>query len=168
MHQKLNLKKSEKAAINRLSGGERRRLSFATEILTDPSILFFDEPTSGLDSFMAISIVESMRQLAQSGKTIIFTIHQPSSELVELIDNISLISQGRLTFLGSRSHAAEFFHSQGFICPMDYNPIDFYMKTISVSPLDKKNSLAKIEVRARVFFVSHGAIKQHFFIFFRL
>ena len=149
MHQKLNLKKSEKAAINRLSGGERRRLSFATEILTDPSILFFDEPTSGLDSFMAISIVESMRQLAQSGKTVIFTIHQPSSELVELFDDICLISEGQLVFLGNMANAATFFHSQGFFSPPDYNPIDFYIKTISVSPFDKENSLANIAVTTK-------------------
>ena len=146
MQKKLNLKKSENTLINCLSGGERRRLSFATEILTDPSILFFDEPTSGLDSFMAISIVESMRQLAQSGKTIVFTVHHPSSELVELIDNICLMSEGKLIFHGNKADASTFFHSQGFCSPPDYNPIDFYIKTISISPFDKQESLANINV----------------------
>ncbi len=133
--------------IKGISGGERRRLSFAAEILTDPSILFFDEPTSGLDSFMAISIVESMRQLAQSGKTVVFTIHQPSSELVELIDNICLMSEGRLIFQGTKSDANAFFSSQGFHSPPDYNPIDFYIKTISICPWDEKGSLKNINVR---------------------
>jgi ABC-type multidrug transport system ATPase subunit len=63
----LNLKKCEdtiigsvELGIKGISGGEKRRLAFASEIITDPSILFCDEPTSGLDSFMAISIVEKL------------------------------------------------------------------------------------------------------------
>ena len=70
--------------IKGISGGEKRRLSFASEILTNPSLLFADEPTSGLDSFMAESIIDSMCELAYSqGKTVITTIHQPSSQIFE-------------------------------------------------------------------------------------
>jgi ABC-type multidrug transport system ATPase subunit len=71
-----------------ISGGEKRRLAFASEIMTDPALLFADEPTSGLDSFMAVSIMESMRALAQKGKTIVCTIHQPSSEIFEMFDKL--------------------------------------------------------------------------------
>ena len=69
-----------------ISGGEKRRLAFASEILTNPPLLFCDEPTSGLDSFMAQSLVESMKLLSSSGKTVICTIHQPSSQVFELFD----------------------------------------------------------------------------------
>ncbi|PIO75385.1 ABC transporter, ATP-binding protein [Teladorsagia circumcincta] len=69
-----------------LSGGERKRLAFATEILTDPSILFCDEPTSGLDSFMALRVVVALKMLASKGKTVIITIHQPSSQVYEMAD----------------------------------------------------------------------------------
>ena len=70
--------------IKGISGGEKRRRSFASEILTNPSLLFADEPTSGLDSFMAESIIDSMCELAYSqGKTVITTIHQPSSQIFE-------------------------------------------------------------------------------------
>lgn len=95
--------------IKGISGGERRRLAFASEIITNPSILFCDEPTSGLDSFMAMSIVESMKNLAKQGRTIIFTIHQPSSELFEMFDKLCLITEGRLAFIGDKSKACEFF-----------------------------------------------------------
>ncbi len=86
----LNLTKSQKTLIGTgdqakgISGGEKRRLAFASEIVTNPSLLFCDEPTSGLDSFMAESIVDSMYELAvNSGKTVISTIHQPSSQIFE-------------------------------------------------------------------------------------
>ena len=69
-----------------LAGGERKRLSVATELLMDPPLLFIDEPTSGLDSFMAESIVTLMGKLAKANRTILCTIHQPTSELFALFD----------------------------------------------------------------------------------
>ena len=95
--------------IKGISGGERRRLTFASEVINDPGILFCDEPTSGLDSFMAMSIVETMKNLAKNGKTIICTIHQPSSELFEMFDKFCLISEGRLAYIGNRLNAINFF-----------------------------------------------------------
>ena len=64
-----------------ISGGEMKRLQFGCEVLTDPPLLFCDEPTTGLDSFMAGTVVGLMRDLAAKGKTILCTIHQPSSEV---------------------------------------------------------------------------------------
>lgn len=65
--------------VKGISVGEKKRLAFACEVLTDPSILFCDEPTSGLDAFMASQVVGAMRFLADQGKTVISVIHQPSS-----------------------------------------------------------------------------------------
>jgi ABC-type multidrug transport system ATPase subunit len=79
------------------------------QIITNPSILFCDEPTSGLDSFMAVSIVESMKKLAKKGKTIICTIHQPSSELYELFDKLCLLAEGRLAYIGNLFNVNDFF-----------------------------------------------------------
>ena len=79
------------------------------KLLTNPSLLFCDEPTSGLDSFMAMSIVDCMQQLAQHGKTIICTIHQPSSEVFEKFDRLTLMSEGRLAYIGASSEALKFF-----------------------------------------------------------
>lgn len=110
----MNLKKCENTLIGSemikgISGGEKRRLAFASEVLTNPSILYCDEPTSGLDSFMAVSVVESMKSLAKQGKTIVCTIHQPSSEIFELFDKFCLLAEGRLAFIGSPQGAYEFF-----------------------------------------------------------
>jgi ABC-type multidrug transport system ATPase subunit len=112
----VNLKKCENTligvaaqGIKGISGGEMRRLAFASEIITDPGILFCDEPTSGLDSFMAVSIVDTMRNLANKGKTIICTIHQPSSEIFEKFDNLYLMAEGRVAYAGQLPQAINFF-----------------------------------------------------------
>ena len=95
--------------VKGISGGERRRLAFACELITNPSLLFCDEPTSGLDSFMALSIVDTMQKLAQQGKTIICTIHQPSSEVFSKFDRLCLLSEGRMAYMGETTKALEFF-----------------------------------------------------------
>jgi ATP-binding cassette, subfamily G (WHITE), eye pigment precursor transporter len=113
----LNLKKCENQIIGDpslsnvkgISGGEKRRLAFASEIITDPSILFCDEPTSGLDSFMALSIVEAMRNLANQGKTIICTIHQPSTDTFKMFDYLYLLAEGNLAYSGLVSNVVAFF-----------------------------------------------------------
>ena len=60
-----------------ISGGEKKRLSIACELIIDPSILFLDEPTSGLDAFTALNLIHTLQLLAKSGRTVICTIHQP-------------------------------------------------------------------------------------------
>lgn len=92
-----------------LSGGERKRLSFASEALTDPPLLLCDEPTSGLDSFIAMNVVQVLKNLARKGKTVILTIHQPSSELFALFDKLVFMAQGRTAFFGTPDQAKSFF-----------------------------------------------------------
>uniref|UniRef100_A0A914MQQ2 ABC transporter domain-containing protein n=1 Tax=Meloidogyne incognita TaxID=6306 RepID=A0A914MQQ2_MELIC len=72
-----------------ISGGEARRLLFACELLSNPQIIFADEPTTGLDSSMAESVINVMKKLAQSGRTVICTIHQPSSTIYRQFDMVS-------------------------------------------------------------------------------
>jgi ABC-type multidrug transport system ATPase subunit len=129
-----------------ISGGEKRRLAFACEVLTNPLILFCDEPTSGLDSFIALSVVECMKNLAKQGRTIICTIHQPSSEIFELFDRLCLLSEGKLAFNGMLDKSYGFFEDQGFKVPVNYNPADFYIKTLACVPSDRQNSLNRINV----------------------
>jgi ATP-binding cassette, subfamily G (WHITE), eye pigment precursor transporter len=124
-----------------ISGGEKRRLAFASEILTDPALLFCDEPTSGLDSFMAKSIVKYLQKLARSGKTIICTIHQPSSETFSYFDSICLLSQSRMGFFGSREAALEYFSvSLHKDCPALTNPCDFFIDTFGIDVTDTESS----------------------------
>lgn len=128
-----------------LSGGERKRLAFASESLTDPSLLFCDEPTSGLDSFMAHSVLQVLKRLALKGKTVILTIHQPSSELFALFDKLLLMAEGRIAFLGTPYEASKFFSQQlSTPCPSNYNPADFYVQQLAVVPGNEHESRENI------------------------
>ena len=90
-----------------VSGGQRKRVNLAMELLTDPPILVLDEPTSGLSSVDALSVIELLRKLADAGKTILVTIHQPSLEAFERFDAVAVIARdestkqvGRLAWFG--------------------------------------------------------------------
>ncbi|KMQ93279.1 protein white [Lasius niger] len=120
--------------VKGLSGGEMKRLSFASEVLTDPSLMFCDEPTSGLDSFMAHQVVSILKTLAASGKTIVVTLHQPSSELFALFDKILLMAEGRVAFMGTAAQACSFFKTLGAACPSNYNPADYFVQMLAVVP----------------------------------
>ncbi len=94
-----------------LSGGEKRRVSIAVDIVHFPSIIFLDEPTSGLDSSTALSIIESLKGLAvQMNCTVVMTIHQPSARLFELVDNVTFLSLGRITYAGRVSELSNYIN----------------------------------------------------------
>lgn len=90
-----------------ISGGQRKRVNLAMELLTEPSVLILDEPTSGLSSVDALMVMKVLRQLADEGKTIIIAIHQPSHDVFSLLDNLVVISRdastkkiGKLAYYG--------------------------------------------------------------------
>ena len=88
--EELRLKKCENTKIGGplvkgVSGGERKRTSIGVELITDPSLIFLDEPTTGLDSFTATSVMETLNDLANSGRTVIQTIHQPNSDMFDMM-----------------------------------------------------------------------------------
>ena len=91
-----------------LSGGQKRRVSICIEILTRPKLLFLDEPTSGLDSAASFHVMNRIIKLArQDRRTVIASIHQPSSEVFELFHNLCLLSSGRTIFFGPVSLAEQ-------------------------------------------------------------
>ncbi|GLJ39572.1 hypothetical protein SUGI_0808540 [Cryptomeria japonica] len=114
-----------------ISGGEKRRVSIALEILMRPRLLFLDEPTSGLDSASAFFVVEALRNLALDGRTVIASIHQPSSEVFELFDQLCLLSSGQAVYFGDAKMAQEFFAQVGFTCPRNRNPADHFLRCIN-------------------------------------
>lgn len=116
-----------------ISGGERKRTSIGVELITDPSIVILDEPTSGLDSFKSLQMIKLLRNLARKGKTVISTIHSPSSEGFMLFDKLMILSDGYMIYQGEAKISYEYFSSFGFVCPNFKNPADYYMKAFAVS-----------------------------------
>ncbi|OLY82421.1 ATP-binding cassette sub-family G member 2 [Smittium mucronatum] len=108
-----------------ISGGERKRTSIAMEMATDSSILFLDEPTSGLDMYTSILVVKLLRFISRSGQTVVSVIHQPSSDIFNLFDDIVLISEGKIVYFGAQKKLVDYFSSLGFQCPNYTNPADF-------------------------------------------
>ncbi|KAL3724977.1 hypothetical protein ACJRO7_030053 [Eucalyptus globulus] len=119
-----------------ISGGEKRRVSIALEILMRPRLLFLDEPTSGLDSASAFFVTQTLRGLSRDGRTVIASIHQPSSEVFELFDRLCLLSGGKTVYFGEASEAYEFFAQAGFPCPALRNPSDHFLRCVN-SDFDK-------------------------------
>lgn len=120
--------------IKGISGGEKRRVSIATQILTNPRVLLLDEPTSGLDSFTAASIMEVLSGLAKEGRTIILTVHQPGSNLFHRFDNILLLARGGFpVFFGMGVEMLPYFSSVGYQCSENTNPTDFALDIISIN-----------------------------------
>ncbi|CAO1317727.1 unnamed protein product [Diamesa tonsa] len=131
--------------IRFLSGGEKRKLSLATELLIKPKILFCDEPTSGLDSYNAFSVMKTLRLLAgtngerklfqktppKPSKIVVFSIHQPTSEIFQLFTNIILMNAGQIIFHGTVDEAQTLFSNMGFNLPERFNPADYYVRLIS-------------------------------------
>lgn len=119
--------------IKGISGGEKRRVTIAVQILTEPRVLVLDEPTSGLDAFTASSIMEVLSGLAKEGRTVILTIHQSRSNLFKTFGNILLLARGGLpVFSGGAAEMLAHFEALGFACPTTTNPADFALDLITV------------------------------------
>lgn len=131
-----------------ISGGEKRRVSIALEILMRPRLLFLDEPTSGLDSASAFFVTQTLRGLSRDGRTVIASIHQPSSEVFELFDRLYLLSGGKTVYFGQASEAYEFFAQAGFPCPALRNPSDHFLRCIN-SDFDKVKATLKGSMKLR-------------------
>ncbi|XP_059313769.1 ABC transporter G family member 1 [Lycium ferocissimum] len=113
-----------------ISGGQKRRVSICLEILTRPKLLFLDEPTSGLDSAASYYVMKTIASQCQ-GRTIIASIHQPSTEVFSLFHSLCLLSSGRTVYFGPASAAIEFFALSGYPCPTLQNPSDHFLRTIN-------------------------------------
>ncbi|KAI8911576.1 P-loop containing nucleoside triphosphate hydrolase protein [Gorgonomyces haynaldii] len=134
--------------VKGLSGGEKRRLSIGIQMLTDPSILIIDEPTSGLDAFTAHHIMKTLKELADSGRTILCSIHQPRTDIFNMFDNILLLTRGgRVGYSGPAKSIIPHFDSLGYKLPALTNPADFILDMASV---DFRSQDAETESKKRV------------------
>ncbi|RLN57973.1 hypothetical protein BBP00_00007251 [Phytophthora kernoviae] len=125
-----------------ISGGQKRRLSIAIELLSDPAILLLDEPTSGLDSASTFKVMQFVSRLCKEGRTIICTIHQPSSLVYDLFTNVAILTAGQTVYFGPRINMLPHFATLGYMCPDYQDPLEHF---ISVANTD---------------FTGHGDIPQ--------
>ena len=121
--QQLGLKHRENMRIGDhflrgLSGGEKRRVSIAVELLASSGVLFMDEPTSGLDSASSDHVIDALQRVTEQGRSVIFSVHCPTSKLFNRFGRVLFLSQGgHVLYCGPRSRIVSYFAQQGYRCP---------------------------------------------------
>ncbi|KAJ7630445.1 P-loop containing nucleoside triphosphate hydrolase protein [Roridomyces roridus] len=145
-----------------ISGGEKRRLSLAVQMINDPSVLVVDEPTSGLDSFIANNVMQCLKDIARSGRTVIVTVHQPRSDIFHSFDNLLILAKGgHAVFSGRRERAVAFMESQGYPLPsIWFNPADHLLDLVSVDQRPGKMGDSRQRVEGLVEFWDAHREKQ--------
>lgn len=133
-----------------ISGGERKRVCVAIELLSKPKLLFLDEPTSGLDSSTALVLCEALKEITELGEaTVICTIHQPQQKIFNLFDNLILMKKGSIVYQGSCAKSFYFMDSVGKPCPHDVNPAD-HLITILAPKDDEIDALESESHKMRI------------------
>ncbi|XP_050952215.1 broad substrate specificity ATP-binding cassette transporter ABCG2 [Labeo rohita] len=117
--------------IRGVSGGERKRTSIGMELIFDPPVLFLDEPTTGLDASTAHSVLMLLKRMANRGRTIILSIHQPRYSIYRLFDSLTLLVGGRLVYHGPAQDTLNYFSQIGYTCEPHNNPADFFLDVIN-------------------------------------
>ncbi|XP_061626839.1 broad substrate specificity ATP-binding cassette transporter ABCG2d isoform X1 [Phyllopteryx taeniolatus] len=114
-----------------ISGGERKRTNIGMELIIDPPVLFLDEPTTGLDASTANSVLLLLRRMANRGRTIIMSIHQPRYSIYRLFDSLTLLVGGKMVYHGPAPNALDYFANIGYSCEPHNNPADFFLDVIN-------------------------------------
>jgi ABC-type multidrug transport system ATPase subunit len=146
--QLLRLTKVADSQIRTLSGGEKKRVNIGTEFLTDPSILLLDEPTSGLDSTSAVALIKMLHKLARSTrKTVVTSIHQPSSALFRSFDRLIVLAEGHVVYFGTPQESLTYLRSQEMSCPDGYNAADHWMDLlVQDSAIDESPAMVDLTI----------------------
>jgi len=135
--------------VSQLSGGQRKRVSIAVELITKPSVIFLDEPTSGLDPATEEKIMKLFRQIAESGRTVVLTTH--AMENVKLFDKIVVLMRGKLVFYGGPQEALAHVQAESFKDLYDKleAPIDKQLAALPAPPPNASKSQKQAFKRQR-------------------
>ena len=125
----MNLRESANTKIRFCSGGEKKRLSIALELIALPDILLLDEPTTGLDSFTSMQVIGLLERFIQSrNMTVLAVLHQPSFALFNKFGNVIVQDKnGRNIFNGPPHKLVPYLANFELACPANYNPADFVL-----------------------------------------
>jgi len=124
-----DVKVGDGVVIKGISGGQRRRVSIAVELLKRPSLLILDVPTSGLDSCATEAIVDLLANLAKMAwVAVMYTIHQPSSYVFQRFDSILVLAAGHVCYFGSATNALPHFERIGYPSEVGVNPAEFFIR----------------------------------------
>ncbi|SCU93773.1 LAMI_0E15544g1_1 [Lachancea mirantina] len=116
-----------------LSGGEKRRLSIGIQLISNPSLMFLDEPTTGLDAYSAYVFIKTLRKLSHTGgRTFVMSIHQPRADILFLLDQVCILSQGQDVYCGPVNKMVEYFGDLGYEVPQHVNPADHFIDLCSI------------------------------------
>lgn len=116
-----------------ISGGQKRRVSVAAQLITGPKLLFLDEPTSGLDSAASWEVISFIKEVAKRNKLIVIaSIHQPSTSTFQLFDKLVLLSGGKQHYFGHVTGVGAHFKSLGFPMPRQVNPAEFILDMMNI------------------------------------
>ncbi|OQD82960.1 hypothetical protein PENANT_c019G07340 [Penicillium antarcticum] len=131
-----------------ISGGQKRRVSVASQLITCPKIMFLDEPTSGLDSTASFEVMSYAKELARTNNIIIIaSIHQPSTSTFRLFDKLLLLSSGRTCYFGPVPVVEGYFNEIGHPIPTNTNPAEFLLDIVSAD-FNSSKELAQERVQA--------------------
>ncbi|XP_053676005.1 ATP-binding cassette sub-family G member 1 [Anopheles nili] len=139
----LQLSYCKKTRCGSLSGGQRKRLSIALELIDNPPILFLDEPTTGLDSSSSLYTIKLLQGLAREGRTIVCTIHQPSATVYEMFDHVYVLAEGHCVYQGSALNTVPYLRSVGLHCPAYHNAADYLLEVTNKEHGNFTQALAK-------------------------
>ncbi|PYH74738.1 putative ABC transporter [Aspergillus vadensis CBS 113365] len=131
-----------------ISGGQKRRVSVASQLMTCPKILFLDEPTSGLDSSASFEVISYVKEMAVANNLIIIaSIHQPSTTTFQLFDKLLLLSSGKTCYFGPVTEVPTYFDSIGYSLPMNTNPAEFILDLVSSDFAGSTHAMSKDQVQ---------------------
>ncbi|KAH8322987.1 hypothetical protein KR059_012617 [Drosophila kikkawai] len=150
----LHLNHRRNVTAEKLSGGERKRLSIALELVDNPNIFFLDEPTSGLDEVTAAQCIRLLKAMAHEGRTIVCTIHQPSATIYNYFDSIYVLAKGHCVYQGSPRATIPFLRLAQLDCPRHYSPSDYIIELVDAEDGHLVPALSELTENGKLIYVA--------------